>query len=60
MWFFSFRLDGVWSLKEFMKKYPRFLLYIHNPLFELEKHKSKLVNKLLDRHYEKKKPKKVL
>jgi hypothetical protein len=34
----------------------KYLLYIHNPGFELELEKSKLVNLLLDRHYDYFKP----
>lgn len=29
----------------------KYLLYIHDELFEEEQHKSKLVNNLLERHY---------
>lgn len=29
----------------------KYLLYIHHPKFELEQHKSKLVNELLEQHY---------
>lgn len=34
----------------------KFLLYIHNPKFREEKHKSALVNKLLEEHYRERTP----
>lgn len=34
-----------------MKKYPKYLLYIHHPKFAEEKNKSQLASGLIDKHY---------